>query len=175
MQIIQLETKIAAPIERCFLLSLSIDLEMKVAKPARVHAIAGRTHGVIGPGETVTWRGRHLGLMMITHQSLITQYERPNHFQDAMLRGVFRSFVHDHFFAACDDGTVMRDRLAFAAPLAPISWFVERLVLRPYLTKLLKERNRLIRQVAEADEDVWAPFLKQSAESEVSGLQNLSR
>ena len=163
MQIIELETKIAAPLERCFLLSLSLDLEMKVTKPARVRAIAGRTHGVIGPGETVTWRGRHLGVMMITHQSLITQYEKPHHFQDAMVRGVFRSFVHDHFFAACGEGTVMRDRLAFAAPLAPLGWLAERLVLRAYLTNLLKHRNEMIRQVAEADESMWAPFVERSA------------
>ena len=59
MQLIQLETKIAAPPERCFLLSLNIDLHMESTAPTREVAIAGVTHGIIGPGETVTWRGRH--------------------------------------------------------------------------------------------------------------------
>ncbi len=70
MQLIELETRIAAPPERCFLLSLSIDLEMTVTLLTRVRAVAGVTHGIIGPNQTVTWRGRHFGLML-EHTSLI--------------------------------------------------------------------------------------------------------
>lgn len=41
MQLIELETNIAAPIERCFFLSLSIDLHMDSTAPTRERAIAG--------------------------------------------------------------------------------------------------------------------------------------
>ncbi len=51
MQLIQLETKIATPPERCFLLSLNIDLHMQSTEQTSEVAIAGVTHGIIGPGE----------------------------------------------------------------------------------------------------------------------------
>jgi hypothetical protein len=53
VQIIELETEIAAPPERCFLLSLSIDLHMESTAPTRERAIAGVTRGIIGPGQTI--------------------------------------------------------------------------------------------------------------------------
>jgi len=156
VQTIILETKIAAPIERCFLLSLSIDLHMAGSGE---QAIAGVTHGLIGAGETVTWRGRHFGVD-ITHQSRITHYERPRYFQDAMVRGAFHSFVHDHYFELQDSGgTRMRDELRFAAPLGVIGWLVERLVLRRYLTHFLIQRNQAICGVAEGAEAVWSRYL----------------
>ena len=156
MQTIILETQIAAPIERCFHLSLSIDLHMESCGE---RAIAGVTHGLIGLGETVTWRGRHFGVD-ITHQSRITHYERPRYFQDAMVRGAFRSFVHDHFFEPDGrDGTCMRDELRFAAPLGPIGWAVERLALKRYLTSFLIRRNQAIRHAAEAPEALWSQYL----------------
>ena len=111
MQTIQLETKIAAPIERCFLLSLSIDLHVESTKQTGERAIAGVPHGLIGLGESVTWRGRHFGVML-TQTSEITAYKQPIYFQDTMTRGLFRSFVHDHYFVEDADGaTVMRDVL----------------------------------------------------------------
>lgn len=87
MQLIELETKIAAPIERCFHLSLSIDLEMTVTVPASVCAIGGITHGLIGLNQTVTWQIRHFGLML-THTSLIDRYDPPRYFRDVMVRGL---------------------------------------------------------------------------------------
>ena len=159
MQLIQIETKIAAPPERCFLLSLNIDLHMQSTARTREIAVAGVTHGIIGPGETVTWRGRHFGFI-VKHKSLISQYERPHHFQDIMLEGMFRSFQHDHFFELQTDGsTHMRDELRFAAPLGPLGWLAETIFLRRYLAGFLMQRNQLIQRVAESPEDVWSPFL----------------
>jgi len=159
VQLIQLETKIAAPPERCFLLSLNIDLHMESTAPTREVAIAGVTHGIIGPGETVTWRGRHFGFTL-THQSLISEYEPPHHFQDRMLRGMFKSFVHDHYCEATADGhTLMRDELRFSAPLGPLGWIAERLVLRRYFIRFLEQRNETIRTIAEDSSDVWARYL----------------
>ena len=159
MQTVIVETKIAAPIERCFLLSLSIDLHMQSTAHTRERAIAGVTHGLIGLQETVTWQGRHFGFML-KHKTLISRYEKPCHFQDIMLEGMFRSFEHDHYFEALPDGsTQMRDGLRFDAPLGPLGWFAETLVLGTYFRKFLIERNALIQQVAEADRATWSQFL----------------
>jgi ligand-binding SRPBCC domain-containing protein len=150
VQTILLETKIAAPPERCFLLSLNIDLHMQSTAQTEERAVAGVTSGIIGSGESVTWRGRHFGFML-THETLISKYERPHHFQDIMTRGMFRSFEHDHYFEATAEGsTLMRDVLRFAAPLGPLGRIAEVFVLRRYLARFLAERNEVIRLTAEA-------------------------
>ncbi len=107
----------------------------------------------------MTWRGRHFG-MVVSHESLITQYERPRHFQDSMVSGMFKSFVHDHWFELQQDGTtVMRDELRFAAPMGPLGLILEWVVLRGYMRRLLKTRNRVIRRVAEGSPDLWRVYL----------------
>jgi ligand-binding SRPBCC domain-containing protein len=149
VQTIVVETKIAAPPERCFLLSLNIDLHMQSTARTRERAIAGVTHGVIGLNERVTWEGRHFG-RTLRHETLITEYDKPRHFQDVMVRGAFHSFIHDHYFEPMRaGGTKMHDVLRFAAPLGPLGWLAEALVLRRYLTHFLVERNAAIRRTAE--------------------------
>lgn len=162
MQSIAVETKIAAPPDRCFLLSLSIDLHVASTAQTGERAIAGVTHGLIGLGQTVAWQGRHFGLTL-THETQITKYERPQYFQDAMLKGAFRSFIHDHRFQPSPDGgTIMSDVLHFAAPLAPLGWLAERLILRRYLTRFLVERNATIKGIAEGPQHEWKPYLQGS-------------
>ena len=51
MQLIHIETKIAAPPGRCFLLSLSIDIHKASTKQTSERAIAGVTSGIIGPSQ----------------------------------------------------------------------------------------------------------------------------
>lgn len=160
MQLIELETKIAAPPERCFLLSLSIDLHMASTTPTRECAIGGVTHGLIGPNQTVTWRGRHFGLML-EHTSLIDRYDPPLYFRDVMIKGHFRSFEHEHFFEATEGGdTVMRDRLRFAAPALLLGWLAEGLILRDYLTRFLRERDAVIKRIAESSSGEWQQYLQ---------------
>jgi ligand-binding SRPBCC domain-containing protein len=162
MQTIQIQTRIAAPPDRCFLLSLNIDLHKESTAQTSERAIAGVTHGLIGPNETVTWQGRHFGLML-THETLISKYARPHHFQDIMLRGTFKSFEHDHYFDEQPDGTtLMRDELRFAAPLGPLGWLAETLILRRYLSSFLMERNQLIKAVAESPEARWKKYIDHS-------------
>jgi len=162
MQTIQLQTRIAAPPDRCFLLSLNIDLHKESTAQTSERAIAGVTHGLIGPNETVTWQGRHFGLML-THETLIAKYTRPHHFQDIMMRGMFKTFEHDHYFDELPNGTtLMRDELRFSAPLGPLGWIAETFVLRRYLTGFIEERNQLIQSVAESAQSVWLPYTVQA-------------
>jgi ligand-binding SRPBCC domain-containing protein len=162
MQTLHLQTNIAAPLERCFFLSLSIDLHKASTIKTHEEAIAGVTTGIIGPNQTVTWRARHFGLML-THATLISEYIQPTHFQDIMTKGAFKTFVHDHDFEALPDGTtLMRDTLRFSAPLGPFGYIAETLVLRRYLSGFLQRRNDLIKQVAESPIATWQQFLPPS-------------
>lgn len=157
MQTVRVETRIAAPAMRCFLLSLNIDLHMDTTAQTREQAIAGVTHGLIGPGETVTWEGRHFG-MQLRHTSKIVSYNPPRFFCDEMTNGMFKRFRHEHHFSESAEETVMRDVLEFSAPMGWLGGFAERLVLRNYLRAFLVERNAMIQQVAESDK--WRVYLK---------------
>jgi ligand-binding SRPBCC domain-containing protein len=159
VQTIHVETRIAAPASRCFLLALSIDLHVQSTAGTRERAVAGITTGLIGNGESVTWQGRHFGLMM-RHTSKITQYEPPTFFQDVMTAGRFKSFEHDHRFQQQDGETVMTDEIRFAAPLGILGLLVESLVLRTYLTRFLLERNKFVKQVAESER--WREYLSKA-------------
>jgi ligand-binding SRPBCC domain-containing protein len=149
-------TVIRATIERCFDLSRSIDLHTASTARTGEKAIAGVTSGLIGPGEEVTWCARHLGISQRL-TSRITAFDRPVYFQDTMVRGgAFRFFQHDHYFQKQDGATEMKDVLRFAAP-PPVLGRVAELMLGPYLRRFLKERNAMIKRVAEGDE--WERYL----------------
>ncbi len=144
---------IAAPVQRTFDLARSIDVHLLGNTHFGEQATAGKCAGLIGPGEQVTWRARHFWIsQQLT--SAITAFDPPGYFQDTMLRGAFKSMQHDHYFRQLPPTpggnlqTEMRDIFRFAAPLGPLGWLAERLVLRRYMRNLLRERNRIIQQVA---------------------------
>src|SRR5579875_2155695 len=144
MKTIRLETWINAPLERCFWLSLNVDLHLASARQTGERVSSGVRSGLLALGDTVTWTGRHFGLRF-RHTSLIDQMRPPMYFRDVMVEGRFRHFEHEHHFAAMDDGTRMRDELRFSAP-SLLAWAIEP-ILRRHLVRLLKRRNALIRRV----------------------------
>ncbi|HEV7238520.1 MAG TPA: SRPBCC family protein [Thermoanaerobaculia bacterium] len=148
MQTIKVDTRIRAPIERCFDAARDLDLHIRSLAHTNERAVAGRMSGLIELGEEVTWRGRHLGITQ-HFTSRITAYDRPRHFQDTMQRGAFRTFVHDHYFTEEGTLTRMTDVLAFSAPFGIFGRIAERLVLRRYLTRLLQTRADAIRGAIE--------------------------
>jgi ligand-binding SRPBCC domain-containing protein len=155
---IELTTVIAAPIERCFDLSRSIDAHMASTGWTGECAIAGVTTGLIGSGQEVTWRGRHFGID-VTHTSRITAYDPPRYFQDSVVRGMFHRFCHDHYFALQDGRTVMKDVMQFEAPLGLAGRLIESVILKGHMRRLLARRNQCLKRVAETDE--WRKFLGQ--------------
>ena len=153
---VELSTRIAAPRERCFDLARSVELHVRSTAATGERAVGGKTSGLLGLGDEITWRARHLGVV----QSLsgrITACDRPRYFQDTMLRGAFARLRHDHFFDEVDGGTLMRDVLDFAAPLGPLGRLAERLFLTAYMRRFLEARNRELRAVAESEE--WRRYL----------------
>jgi ligand-binding SRPBCC domain-containing protein len=146
---IELSTRIRASRERCFDLSRDIDLHLASMEDSGERAIAGRTSGLIGAGEEVTWEARHFGIRH-EHCSRITAFDPPAHFRDSMVRGRFKRFEHDHFFEDGGDGvTLMRDVIEFVAPFGVLGRAVDRLFLRSYLERLIRVRNQVIQRAAE--------------------------
>ncbi len=92
MALIRLETYINAPIERCFDLSLSVDLHRYSVAHTHERPVAGVTSGVMKLGDTVTWEAVHFGIKQHL-TSKITAYERPYRFTDEMVRGAFQELI----------------------------------------------------------------------------------
>jgi ligand-binding SRPBCC domain-containing protein len=143
-------TRIKAPIERVFDLSLDLDLHAASMASSRERAIAGVTTGRLGLGEEVTWRARHLGTTW-TMTSRVTELDRPARFVDEQVRGPFARFRHEHTFVADGPVTMMTDLVEFAAPLGVVGLLGERLVLASYVHRLIDRRNRYLADAAERE------------------------
>jgi len=154
-------TVIEAPVERCFDLARSVETHLA----GNVHcgetavAMAGVTSALIGLGQRVTWRAKHFGVWQ-TLTSEITALERPDYFQDTMIRGPFRFMRHDHYFRAlAAERTEMRDVFCFAAPLLILGRVAGAVLLRRYMRDLLRERNAAVKQIAESAD--WRRYMHQ--------------
>lgn len=146
---IQIVTEIRATPLVCFDRARDLDLHARSMQRSGERAVAGKTSGLIGLGEKVTWRARHFGVVH-EHAARITAFEPPRHFRDEMIRGRFERFRHDHHFEPCPAGTRMVDSVEFQSPLGALGRLVDRLVMERYLTRLLLERADAIRRAAEA-------------------------
>jgi ligand-binding SRPBCC domain-containing protein len=146
---IVLKTTINAPIEKVFDLARSIDLHMESTKQTGEKAIAGKASGLIELGETVTWRAKHFGIWQEL-TSKITSYDPPNLFVDEMVSGAFKRFRHEHHFSNSGNQTIMKDVFEFESPLGILGRIFNKLILTRYMTKLLVERNRVVKEVAES-------------------------
>ena len=150
MSIVEIKTPIHASPERCFDLARDLDLHLRSMEHTKERAVGGRTSGLIGLGEEVTWEARHFGLLH-RHTSRITRYDRPNYFRDSMIQGRFARFEHDHYFETQASGTLMRDVVHFASPFGIMGRVVDALFLTRYVARLIARRNEIIRHAAEAD------------------------
>jgi ligand-binding SRPBCC domain-containing protein len=149
MPTIRLETLITASPERCFDLSLNVDLHRRSVAHTYERPIAGVTTGIMKLGDTVTWEAIHFGIKQHL-TSKITAYERPHYFRDDMVRGIFREMSHLHEFIPQPTGTLMIDIFTFRAPLGILGKLAEMLFLTHYMKALLLTRNRYLKYVAEA-------------------------
>ncbi|UIN31603.1 SRPBCC family protein [Microbacterium binotii] len=138
-------TRAQVPVERLFDQSLSIDAHLESMARSGERAVAGVTSGLIGLGETVTWSARHFG-WRFRMTSEITALDRPHRFVDEQVRGPFRTFRHEHRFETHDGQTVMTDVLTIASPV--FGRLAERLVLVPYLRRLIRQRNDVLVRAA---------------------------
>ncbi len=75
-----------------------------------------------------------------------------------MIQGIFRSMQADHLFRTLPSGaTEMKDIFAIAAPLPLLGPLAEVLFLRQYMLGLVRERNEIIKRIAESSE--WQHYL----------------
>jgi hypothetical protein len=152
-------TIIEAPIERCFDLSRSVEVHLlsNFHSGEQALAVGGVTSGLVGLSEEVTWRAKHFGIWQ-NLTSKITTMKSPCYFQVTMVRGIFRFMQADHLFESLESGgTEMKDVFSIGAPSPLLGPLAETLFLRRYMLALLRERNAVIKRVAESSE--WEQYL----------------
>ena len=157
MPSIHVTTFIAAPVERVFDLSRSIDLHKQSMTRHKEEAVAGTRFGLIEKDETVTWKARHFFKTRFL-RTKITAMERPSSFTDEQDEGDFRSMKHVHHFKPCENGTIMIDLVEFESPYGTLGRSLNRVYLTRYLRKLIETRNKHIKQFAETDQ--WKRLLQ---------------
>jgi hypothetical protein len=160
-------TMIEAPVQRCFDLSRSVEVHLiaNVHSGEQAVACGGVTSGLVGLSQQVTWRAKHFGLWH-TLTSKTTALKSPSYFQVTMTSGIFRFMQAEHFFRTHPSGmTEMRDLFSIAAPLPVLGPLAEFLHLRRYMLALLRERNAVIKCIAESPTD-WQQYLAPTQNSE---------
>jgi ligand-binding SRPBCC domain-containing protein len=150
MPLIHLTTFIAAPAERVFDLSRSIDVHKKSLAHTNEQAVAGTTSGLIKQDETVTWKAKHLGKIRVLKVK-ISSMKIPESFTDELVSGDFKDMKHEHHFKPIQNGTLMIDLFSFESPYGAAGKLVNYVFLKRYLRKLLERRNQAIKEFAETD------------------------
>lgn len=156
MPTIHLTTFIAAPADRVFDLSRSIELHKQSMNNHKEEAVAGTRFGLIEKDETVTWRARHLFKNRIL-RSRISEMKKTDMFIDEQVEGDFKAMRHEHYFKPCDNGTIMIDLLQFESPYGLMGRMFNRVFLTGYIKSLLEKRNATIKEFAETDK--WKKLL----------------
>ena len=147
MPTFELETRINAPIERCFDLARSVDLHTHSSHvPER--AVAGKTTGLLELGDEVTWEARHFWKMQRL-TSRIVAMDRPRSFSVEMTKGAFASHTHQFTFISNSDATVQHEVFQFRSPLGILGRAVDALVLKRYLKNFMVRRNAFLKEQAE--------------------------
>lgn len=150
MASIHLTTFVAAPIERVFDLSRSIDLHKKSMSKIKEEAVSGVTFGLINIDETVTWKAK----VLLKNRYLrvkITEMNRPHSFTDISVSGALKNMKHEHHFKSIQNGTLMIDIFNYSLGYGSLGKFVNSIYVGRFLEKLFEQRNAIIKEYAETD------------------------
>ena len=147
---------IKLPVDVVFDLCRSVDLHKSSMAHHKEEIIAGVSKGLMEKGDTVTWQARHLFRTRKLKVG-ITELTAPTFFADEMLEGDFRKMRHEHYFKSLKGGTIMVDHFCFESPFGILGKLVNTIFLEKYMTRLLLERNKEIKRIAETD--LWKQYL----------------
>lgn len=156
---LHITTFIAAPADRVFDLSRSIDLHSESMKQYGEQAVSGVRFGLIEKDETVTWKARHLFKNRML-RTKITEMKKKEMFVDEQIEGDFKLLRHEHFFKPCENGTIMIDLIHFEAPYGAFGRVVNSLYLTRYFRRLIEQRNLVIKEYAEGEK--WRGILQKA-------------
>lgn len=97
------------------------------------------------PGARIEYRIRWHGLPL-RWLTEIDVWEPPRRFVDRQVRGPYRQWVHTHTFEERDGGTVVHDRVDYAAPGGPLEPLLHRFVVGPDAASIFDYRRERMGQ-----------------------------
>ena len=118
--------------------------------------VDGTMSGFMKLNDTVTWVAKHL----FKERRLtirVSSLKRPDYFVDEQVKGDFISLKHEHYFKEIQNGTLMIDQFHYESLKGWKGKILDRIYLHSYMTKLLEERNAMIKQAAEGS--LWKQYL----------------
>ena len=146
---IELEMLVQAPPAACYALALNVQAHLDSTRLTGERVLAGPASGQLQLGNVVTWEARHFGIRQRLTVK-ITAAMPPYYFRDELVRGAFKTLLHEHYFDVVEGGTRMRDVFEFSSPFGFVGRWVDKLFLTQYLTRFLKARNEILRHQLEA-------------------------
>lgn len=149
--VIQIETSIdiQAPVELVFDLVRDVRVHMQTTDWTRERVVHCTADTMLKKGDIVTFEARHFGITQRLTSKVI-ECDPPSKLVDKMVRGAFRSLVHEHLFVTCSGHTRMTDRITLQAPIFVLGWIVERAILAQYMRTFLDRRNHKLKEIAES-------------------------
>lgn len=93
----------------------------------------------MAPGTVLDYRLRLRGIPL-RWQSIITVWEPPFRFVDKQTKGPYSLWVHEHIFTEHEGGTVVGDKVLYAAPGGGI---INRLLVAPDLRRIFRYRQQI--------------------------------
>ena len=118
--------------------------------------IDGKMTGLLNVDESVTWTARHL-LKQRVLRIKMTKLKYPEYFVDEQEEGDFKMMKHEHYFKPVENGSIMIDQFHFETPKGLFGKLINKFCLEDYMKKLLLDRNKMIKHVAEGN--LWNQYL----------------
>lgn len=146
--VVEVSTEVDAAPSVVFDLELDVDVHAASLPGSGERATTSTGGRRLRFGEEVTFEARHVGVRW-RMTSRVTAFERPHRFVDEQVRGPFALLHHEHRFDPLPGGrTRMRDRMTVGLGWGPAGHLVARVVVAPYLRRLLRRRAEHVRRVA---------------------------
>lgn len=105
--------------------------------------IGGPQPIVMREGALIDYRLRVRGLPL-RWRTRINVWQPPHRFVDEQIRGPYRHWIHEHTFESREGGTLVRDKVEYAAPF---DFLTHRWLVRPDIEKIFKFRSEALEKL----------------------------
>lgn len=145
---LEVTTTLPCGIERAYELVRRVETHERAMAGYDERVVDAPPDGVLDEGDRITRRSTHFG-RTFTRTMTVTAATPPLSFREVEVEGPFAEFVHDHEFERIDDGhTIVDDAVSYELPWGPLGDALDRLYVRGYLRRVIRERNRNLERIA---------------------------
>jgi ligand-binding SRPBCC domain-containing protein len=140
------EQKICAPLDEVFDFFKRPENLGLLTPPHLRFEITSAPLESIESGSVIDYRLQLLGIPF-NWKTLITDFLDRREFTDIQQSGPYKSWVHQHRFAACNDGTMMTDVLRYSLPFGILGKIVHLIFVRRQVHQIFEFRRAQIARI----------------------------